>query len=196
MIKILDMVPSWVWAAAVAILLALSAQLKFTGDAYANKYYKEQSAHKQTKLDNAASENRSLLNMSERLILLGNALSDANRSGVSNNEKIKNAINRRKLIDASSSVRDSQATAASDRAKQFESAGYDRAGAYATGVERVYRSCRKEYIDLGLGTGGAAEAANAAYTQKAIADSLTNTLRDIVGPTKPTPPVSPIPPNQ
>lgn len=177
---LISKIPGKVYLVIIGALLVFSAGLGVKLALVSGDLAKEMAAHSDTKLSQAKAENRSLLNLSERYITLGNELTAVRNKGAQNEKEL--SIARAKLASYLSGLR--PAPTASELERDFRAAGYDRASTYAAGVEGVYRSCRKEYIDLGTGVGGAAEAANAAHAQKNRADAIVRAL----------PPVKPIPP--
>lgn len=176
----IEAVPSWLWAAIcviqISLLIALQVNLNFTEV----KLAKTTTELAIFKLEQASADNRSLLNMAERYATLSTELDAIRNKKDQNATKLQTA--RTQLADRDERLR----IANTDLERDLIAAEHGRTVEYAVGVERYYRACAKEYIDLGLGRGGAAQASDAAYEQKARADAIVRAL----------PPVKPIPPTK
>lgn len=178
----INKIPGWIYATAIAVLLAMLTTSGVKLAYRSSELSTEIAAHANTKLEQANADNRSLITMSERYIILSNELAGIQAKGTQNEKDLKDARN--KLSNYTNGLR--IPPTADELERDFRAAGYSSASAYAAGIENVYRACRKEYIDLGIGAGGAAEAANAAYAQKSRADAVVRAL----------PPVRPLPPTK
>ena len=181
--KFLDAIPGWVFAAIIAVQAVIMIGMNMSLASTKAELSHEIAEHSKTKVEQALADNRSLLNMSERYITLSNELASVRQKGAANATALQTA--RSELASVFSSMQ-RNASIATELERDFRAAGYQRASIYAAGVENIYRSCAKEYIDLGIGVGGAAEAANAAHAQKGRADAIIRAL----------PPVRPIPPTK
>jgi hypothetical protein len=175
---LLKLVPLWLWLVITIVLSTISITSLVALSDTNFKLAKEIVAHSTTKTEHASAENRALLNMADRYITLQTELEGVRSKGSKNAEDIKNA--RSELDTRSKRMFD----ASSDLERELAAAEHGNIIRYASGAESFYRACAEEYINLGLGDGGAAEAANAAHAQKRRADALERAL----------PPVPPIPP--
>lgn len=181
--KLLGLVPAWLWASIVSALLLLNGTTYLSLVDAKLEASDARTSVSDMKQSIVAANNRTLLNMAERNATLSNELLSVREKAAQDANELQDANVRIAKLTRSLYAPPSEA----DLERDFRAAGYNRASTYAAGVEGVYRSCAKEYIDLGIGVGGAAEAATAAHAQKARADALVRAL-------KPVPPVPPTPP--
>jgi len=180
LLKIVGLLPAQVWAAMVAFLLVLYGWNIVSLATTRSNLASVKLELSEYKLEQSGADNRSLIVLAERNLTLSAELDTLKSKETQYAKDILDARNR--VVIATNRMR--KPTAA-ELERDFRAAGYDRASTYASGVEGIYRSCREEYIDLGLGPDGAAEAAKAAYIQEGRANALLKALR-------PVPPVPPV----